>query len=169
MLESVNKVSSITFRTRGNETEEFRIIETQQQDRSVLLNKIQLLSDREYGRVGGGLALGAMQTQELETLKVECRELKRSLTKLSTTTEKSSDHLIPELQGALQSLEAKVEVLTSQAPTNISWEAVSEKMTSEVERTSGEWVTGKSCFGSRKSYVDSTQCFPSQLPMTTRE
>ena len=44
---------------------------------------------------------------------------------------------------ALRSLEAKIEVLTSQPSTDISLKAVSEKVASEVERTSEEWVTGR--------------------------
>ena len=69
---------------------------------------------------------------------MEFRELKSTLARISANTQKSSE-IIPNLPGALRSLEAKEDVLASQAPTDISWENV----TSEVERNLGEWVTGR--------------------------
>ena len=80
--------------------------------------------------------------QQLASLTLEFRELKSTLARMRATTLKSSE-IIPSFQGALRSLEAKVDVLASQAPTDMSWEAVSEKVTSEVERASAEWVTGR--------------------------
>ena len=50
--------------------------------------------------------LGEPQLQELALLKTKCQELKKELTKMSATTEKTFGRLIPDLQGALRSLEA---------------------------------------------------------------
>ena len=36
-----------------------------------------------------------------------------------------------------------MDAVASQAQTDVSWEAVSERVTSEIERTSEEWVTGR--------------------------
>ena len=68
---------------------------------------------------------------------------KKKSFKTNTTAGKTSEQAIPDLQGALRSLEAKEDVLTSQAPTGTLGEAVSEKVMSEFERTSGEWETGR--------------------------
>ena len=83
--------------------------------------------DREPGTAVGGTALGPSQSQELATFRMECQELRRSLIKMCATAENTSEQSIPDLRGALRSLEAKVDVLTSHAPTDASWEAVSEK------------------------------------------
>ena len=56
-----------------------------------------------------------------------------------------------------------MDALASQTPTDISWEAVSERVTLEVERTSGELVPGREA-----SEVERVaQARPSSFPATS--
>ena len=65
---------------------------------------------------------------------------------------KKSAETIPEIKETLGSLEA---------PTDISWESVSEKITSEIKNQKN-WLP-KGCLGSWESHADSIQPFASNL------
>ena len=90
------KASPTTCRTRGatkpsstigchppRNQEKFRILEIQQQDKALLLNKIQDLMDRKTGET----TLGASQPQEFVTLRMERQELRGNLIKMSATAD----------------------------------------------------------------------------------
>ena len=74
-------------------------------------------------------------------LRVDVGELKGKLLKLidSLRDVQVSVGNISVLRDVICSLETRVSAMTAQAPTEISWETVSEKVASEVGRAS-EWV-----------------------------
>ena len=68
-------------------------------------------------------------------------------------TQRITDN-IPILRDAICCLESRVNVMTAQAPTDISWEAVSERAASEVEKTFEEWVNERVATEVEKGHAD---------------
>ena len=79
---------------------------------------------------------------KMTSLRSDIGDLKRQVLKLTDRQHEiqgSVDNL-PDLRDAIGSLEARVSAMSTQAPTKVSWEAVSERVASEVSRTSEEWI-----------------------------
>ena len=93
-----------------------------------------------------------MQLEGLIPQHPRCQVAERDFTELMNTftrmspgshAAQRSSEVIAALQDALRSLGTDVDALASQNPADILWEAVSERVTLEVERTSGALVPGR--------------------------
>ena len=73
---------------------------------------------------------------------------------------------LPVLRDAIVSLETRVNGMPMQAPTEVSWEEVSERVASEVVRASEEWINERMV--SEVERVIQTQSNPSPVPSGDR-